>query len=558
MASAPCSVCGSKEGPGHQCSGQTALLGKTLDGRYQIEEVLGQGGMGMVFLATQTSMRRPVAVKTLHPALAAAPTFFERFRREAEVASNLHHPNIITVFDFGKAPDGTCYYVMEYLKGESLKQIVKRDGPMSLRRAVGIIEQAGRGLHHAHTQSAVHRDLKPHNIMVQNLDGADFVKVLDFGLVKALEQEEEEQLTSTGQVLGTPQYMPPEQAGGESVDQRSDLYSLAGVLYYCLTGTSPFGANTVRKALRAALTETVPPVSTHRMGAPVPRTLDEFFRKGLAREKKDRHQSAEEFINEMVSALSGLTDAELDAVPSNAAPSTRREGSGGSQSRNQKPRLGMRTPSGAAGSAKRSPPLPPGVVVGGGSASAPRPTSPEVPSNKNPSGEEQLPPGSRGWLRWVAAAAVLAMLAGGGAVALRKNGSELSIPPQVATARAGTVPVNVAEREAPLPADIEVLVNSTPAGAAVFEGERWMGKTPVTLRLNRDTGYRLTLKLAGYAPIQRDLDFKHNIDPRAEVEIPLEAVKVAAPEKEKPPEKTANTKSSGKKKGSGEDIPVFE
>ncbi|MFP2897659.1 serine/threonine protein kinase, partial [Corallococcus sp. 4LFB] len=322
---APCPHCGSTEGQDHLCAAQSLqLLGQVLDGRYKIESVLGQGGMGMVFRATQTSVQRPVAVKTLNPSLAAAPQFFERFRREAEIASRLRHPNVITIFDFGRAADGTCYYVMELLKGESLKELVKREGPMTLRRAVNLLEQATLGLAHAHEEGCVHRDLKPHNIMVQALDGKDFVKVLDFGLVKALEQDEEEQLTSTGQVLGTPQYMPPEQAGGESVDQRSDLYSMAGVLYFCLTGSSPYGANTVRKALTASLTQPVPPVNSKRQGAPVPPELDAFFTKALAPEKEDRYQNAQEFIDALLDAVEGLSADELDAHPTGGTAGTER------------------------------------------------------------------------------------------------------------------------------------------------------------------------------------------------------------------------------------------
>src|SRR4051794_20030364 len=168
-------------------------LGKTLDGRYRLDTVLGQGGMGLVFGGLQTSMQRPVALKTLHPQLAMAPTFFERFKREAEMASRLHHPNIITIYDFGKTAEGLCYYVMEMLAGESLRERIKRDGPFSLREAAAIIEQAAAGLAHAHHSNVIHRDIKPHNIMLTSVDGNEYVKVLDFGLVKAMEQEEEEQ-----------------------------------------------------------------------------------------------------------------------------------------------------------------------------------------------------------------------------------------------------------------------------------------------------------------------------------------------------------------------------
>ncbi|WP_254626721.1 serine/threonine-protein kinase, partial [Myxococcus sp. CA039A] len=332
--------------------------------------------MGMVFRATQTSVQRPVAVKTLNPSLAAAPQFFERFRREAEIASRLRHPNVITIFDFGRAPDGTCYYVMELLQGESLKEVVKREGPMSLRRATSLIEQATQGLAHAHQEGCVHRDLKPHNIMVQDLGGRDFVKVLDFGLVKALEAEEEEQLTSTGQVLGTPQYMPPEQAGGEAVDQRSDLYSMAGVLYFCLTGSSPFGANTVRKALTASLTQQVPAVNSKRQGAPVPAALDAFFRKALSPEKEDRYQSAQELIDAMMESVEDVSAEQFDAMPSGGSSSGVNErGSGSRASGSRAGRPGAGSGSGVRSSRVGASPgrgsTPSNVVIARSQAGAP-------------------------------------------------------------------------------------------------------------------------------------------------------------------------------------------
>ena len=307
-----------------------AMVGRVLDGRYRIDALLGFGGMGLVFRGVQTSVNRPIALKTLHPEMAMAPQFFERFKREAETASRLHHPNIITVFDFGRAEDGLVYFVMEYLAGQSLRDRVRTKGPLSLREAVTITSQAAEGVGHAHNQGVVHRDIKPHNIMLAEVDGGQYVKVLDFGLVKAMEQEDDEHLTSTGQVLGTPQYMPPEQAGGEAVDQRSDLYALTGVLFFCLTGRSPFGANSVRKALQAALTQEVPAVATLRQGAPVPEAIDELIRIGLKPEKEDRFQSVEEFLEAMQDALAGQPDEVLDAVPEFNADAGPEKGSGAS------------------------------------------------------------------------------------------------------------------------------------------------------------------------------------------------------------------------------------
>lgn len=555
-----------------------ALLGQVLDGRYKIESVLGQGGMGMVFRATQTSVQRPVAVKTLNPALAAAPTFFERFRREAEVASRLRHPNVITIYDFGRAPDNTCYYVMELLEGESLKEMVKRDGPMSLRRAVNVLEQAARGLAHAHEQNAVHRDLKPHNIMVQQLDGKDFVKVLDFGLVKALEQEEEDQLTSTGQVLGTPQYMPPEQAGGELVDQRSDLYSLTGVFYYCLTGTSPYGANTVRKALTAALTQTVPAVNTKRQGAPVPPEVDAFMQKGLAREKEDRFQSAEEFIEAMLDSIVDLTPEELDARPSGGASG--REG-GGSGSR---PSVsGARKAAGSASSARPSrasaaapgrSSAPSNVVVakgsGGSSPSAarPRPTSSghsqRAPAPPPPPPAPPEPEGmSAGKKAALIGIPVLLLVAGGGVVFMRGGGtppppdqakvvieSPHADPSKAPPVKPPPTEVTKPPEQPALSPMVTVKCTSTPAGAAIFNEEGLqIGSTPLDLRLSRDKMHKLTFRLSGYQDADRPLDLSALAGDSMPVDVTLSAnARPNPPTTRKPP----------KQGGKDSDMSAFE
>lgn len=554
MATAPCPYCGSLDGSKHDCPGPAALLlGKTLDGRYEIEDILGQGGMGMVYRATQTSVKRPVAIKTLHASLATAPTFFERFRREAEVASQLNHPNVITVFDFGQAPDGTCYFVMELLEGMSLKELVKGGGPLSLRRTVNIIEQAARGLAHAHAMGAVHRDLKPHNIMVQPLDGMDYVKVLDFGLVKALEQEEDEHLTSTGQVLGTPQYMPPEQAGGEDVDQRSDLYSLGGVFFYCLTGGSPFGANTVRKALMAALNGTVPTVNSKRNGAPVPRKVDEFLRKALAREKKDRHQSAEEFIDDMLDSVADLSDAELDAAPNGPMIS---DAGGGSSSRGSKSSGGSpvrragspipgRSRSGVGLSAGRSrssagvPPEPGQMTI-----SKARRTQPAIPSVKvspelaSPP-EPEEPPASKlplfaaiGSLALLAVMATLFFLHG----RTQPPPAPVSAPLPIATPTKPAV-------ETPS-ASVTVQFTSDPAGAGIFENGQSLGQTPTTLRFSRATVHALELRLPGYDVHPLSMDLSHLAGDSTTYAISLTRT---APVKHVEPKKTAH-----------DDIPIFQ
>lgn len=558
---APCPHCGSTDGVDHLCSGQSLqLLGQVLDGRYKIESVLGQGGMGMVFRATQTSVQRPVAVKTLNPSLAAAPQFFERFRREAELASRLRHPNVITIFDFGRSPDGTCYYVMELLEGESLKETVKRQGPMSLRRALSLVEQASQGLAHAHAEGCVHRDLKPHNIMVQQLSGQDFVKVLDFGLVKALEAEEEEQLTSTGQVLGTPQYMPPEQAGGESVDQRSDLYSMAGVLYFCLTGSSPFGANTVRKALTASLTQAVPAVNTKRQGAPVPAALDAFFKKALAPEKEDRHQNAQEFIDAMLDTVADLSSEELDAMPSGGVSGASERGNNSrSRSSRQGSQSGIRSSRVGASPTLGRGSTPSNVVVartqGGGGATSSSPS--RVRSQTSRSAPPPPPPEPEGMStgKKVALVAVPLVLLGIGAAVVLGNQGGASAP-------ATPVVVNVPRDAAPTTAQVAtgtadessvltVSLDSTPSGASIYEGEEMVGTTPTKLQLRRDKVHAFSFRMPGHQDKELTLNLRRVAGDTQTANVVLEPVRAAAPGRTpRPTPKPASP--------SGPDISVFE
>jgi len=487
-----------------------ALLGQLVDGRYQVESVLGQGGMGVVFRAVQTSVQRPVAMKTLHPQLAMAPTFFERFKREAEIASRLHHPNIITIFDFGRTADGTCYYVMEMLEGVSIRQRVKNEGPMTLRQAAAVIEQSTLGVGHAHKQHVIHRDLKPHNVMLSLIDGNEYVKVLDFGLVKAMEQEEEEQLTSTGQVLGTPQYMPPEQAGGERVDHRSDLYSLTGVFYYCLTGHSPFGANTVRKALQASLTQKPPTIATHRKGAPVPDAIDRFCQKGLEAEPDARHQSAEAFIESLHAALSGTPDSVLDAVPQHVAEPGKDSNSGSSSaSRRGSSKTGSRA-SVKAVSAVNKPKTGPSSRVELAVEAAPLPKS-------------ALPLSAI-----IGVAAVLiAVIVGAFVVRSQQVAAQQQVGGQLPVVERATLsPPTPRQATQPAP-DVTVFrvaLKTQPDGAEVLEGDVTLGRTPLSVSWDKAQKRTLVFRLAGFKDLEKSL--KPEAD--QEFEFALEALRKPA------------------------------
>ena len=212
---------------------------RVLGDRYEIHQRLARGGMAQVYLARDRSLDRPVAVKELAPEFAVDPTFVERFRREAQAAANLAHPNIVGVYDWG-TQDGTYFIVMEYIEGPSLSQVIRHDGPLHPRRAAEIASEVAAALGFAHSRGVVHRDIKPGNVL---LTGTGQSKVTDFGIARALSSADDD-LTQAGSVMGTATYFSPEQAQGLPVDPRSDLYSLGVVLYEMVTGRPPFTGDT--------------------------------------------------------------------------------------------------------------------------------------------------------------------------------------------------------------------------------------------------------------------------------------------------------------------------
>ncbi len=225
------------------------LLGQSIADRYRVLSIIGEGGMGRVYLAEQKmgQAKRQVAIKTLHPSQVADAHVVERFHRESSTVIQLKHPNTIQFYDFGELPDGTLYIVMEHIDGASLAAVLLQDGAMDFERIKRIVIQVCGSLHEAHGLGIIHRDLKPDNILLTNRAGHhDFVKVLDFGIAKRSEAERKSQATLTrqGMILGTPPYMSPEQFSGKALDARSDIYSLALIVYEMLTGALPFDAVT--------------------------------------------------------------------------------------------------------------------------------------------------------------------------------------------------------------------------------------------------------------------------------------------------------------------------
>jgi eukaryotic-like serine/threonine-protein kinase len=287
------------------------LIGKVLLGRYRVLEILGEGGMGKVYLAEQRmgSAARKVAIKTLHPELGSDPQTIARFHRECETVIALSHPNTVQFYDFGEV-DGTLLIVMEYIEGESLAHVLER-GPIEPARIDRLVIQICGSLSEAHQRGVVHRDLKPDNVLLTERGGQhDFVKVLDFGIAKRYEAEDPSQakLTKQGMVLGTPPYMSPEQFSGQPLDARSDVYSLGLMIYEMLTGCLPFEAQTPWEWATKHLTTEPTPLEAHPAAAQLPQSKREAVMRALVKDPAGRYGS----VLELMHAFTGLND------PSNA------------------------------------------------------------------------------------------------------------------------------------------------------------------------------------------------------------------------------------------------
>ncbi|MBK9179855.1 MAG: Stk1 family PASTA domain-containing Ser/Thr kinase [Acidimicrobiales bacterium] len=266
--------------------------GIVFNDRYQVTRQLGRGGMADVYLAHDQLLERPVAVKVLFPEYAADPAFVERFRREAQAAANLNHPNIVGVYDWGQQ-GGTYFIVMEYVDGRSLADILRADGPLPPNTCADIADQVAAALGFAHRNGVVHRDVKPGNALITP---AGHVKVADFGIARALNAGDDG-LTRAGLVMGTATYFSPEQAQGLAVDQRSDLYSLGVVMYECLTGYPPFAGDTAVAIAYQHVQQ--PPVPLRQVDVSVPPGLEAVVLKLLAKNPVDRYATADDLRGDL-------------------------------------------------------------------------------------------------------------------------------------------------------------------------------------------------------------------------------------------------------------------
>ncbi|MBT8495687.1 MAG: serine/threonine protein kinase [Deltaproteobacteria bacterium] len=275
-------------------------IGKVIDGRYEVIERVGEGGMGVVYKARQVSIDRLIAIKMLNKQMASDPNWVERFYNEARACSRLQHPNTIRMFDFGQTREGALFMTMEFLDGHSLRHAIAAGAPMDPARVLKILIQICASLSEAHSLKIIHRDMKPDNVFLLNLAGSpDFVKVLDFSVAKLMQAGRLK--TQAGVVFGTPQYMSPEQGRGVPLDPRSDLYGLGVLSYEMLTGQVPFDDHNPMTVLQMHLTNPLPPLP-----GSVPQAMQAVTNRALAKDPNQRFQSAQEMLQACQQAFAQL------------------------------------------------------------------------------------------------------------------------------------------------------------------------------------------------------------------------------------------------------------
>ena len=300
--------------------GSDSLVGRVLADRYHILKRIGEGGMGRVYLGEHVKMNRQCAIKVMSPALVNDHESAARFAREASNAARIIHPNVAAVFDYGES-DGLVYLVMEFVEGEPLSRLLAREAPLKLDRALDLAGQICDGLGAAHELGIVHRDLKPDNILItRTRTGREVAKVVDFGIAKAIQEGAGEGLTRTGQVIGTPEFMSPEQLLGDPIDARSDLYALGCILHLMLTAAPPFEAKTREQMIKRRLSEDAPHV--HGLDPAIPESVARIVGRLLARTPGERYGSGAE-VRDALSGTHIRRSGALPRLPTDIRPTPR-------------------------------------------------------------------------------------------------------------------------------------------------------------------------------------------------------------------------------------------
>ncbi len=517
------------------------LIGRTINGRFTILEVIARGGMGKVYKAEQAPLGRLCAVKVLNPKYDGDedPEFQKRFFLEASTAAKLSHANTVTIFDYGR--DGDIYYIaMELIRGRTLYRVLRDDGPLAEDRVAHILRQVGRSLREAHALGVIHRDMKPANVVLlrSESDEADTVKVLDFGLVKHVDKNEAEDLTQQGLFMGSPKYMAPEQILGNPVSPRTDIYSLGVVAYELLTGSVPFDKGASVKTLMAHVNEPPPPMHQVNREVAITPAMHRIVMRCLEKNPEDRFQSIDELLRELTQVEGGgsLTDSLLSAPAVRPPPST-----SGAHRRPSVPSLAAEPHAFEDGSGAHTRPL---------SLRSPnaRGDYPDVgPRSQHPSAtplpmahadldDADLTPRSNTAIH-VGLAAVAVAAIGGLAFAVTSGGdtetAAPAAPPNVTTAAATTTATSTATPSAVAPLVRTVRVTSKPSGAEVRENDTVVcGATPcdVTWRdAEAEREHTLRFIKRGFVTVDQTV-------PRDATSHDAELERVATPTRPSPPQ----------------------
>jgi serine/threonine-protein kinase len=451
-------------------------VGKVIDGRYKVETILGEGGMGVVYRCSHTIIGKKLALKVLRADMARDSEVTERFLNEARAASAIGNPHIIDISDFGQFPDGATYFVMEFLTGRPLHGVGADGQRMSMDRILKVARQLGEGLAAAHAAGIVHRDLKPDNIfLVERGTDKEFVKILDFGIAKV--SNSEGKLTRAGAVFGTPHYMSPEQAAGTSIDHRGDIYSLGIILYELVSGRVPFDADNFMSVLTQHMYKAPPVLAEVTADAHLlPAGLEAIVMKCLAKRPEQRYQSMDELV------------ADIDKVLAGRKPLASRE----------------------------------------------------VLADLTEPGEYYSEPGAGrgGKLKYVWLAAGLAVAAAA-AVAVLTRKPAAPTPTAVATseaAKAATPATNTIPPPAPGPTLHQVLVGTEPISAQVFRGTESLGMSPVSVSVPEGQSVELSIKAAGFKDSRVVVD---GSDPSLSIRLEALAPRARPGVKGAPPAKAA-------------------
>ncbi len=460
--------------------------GSVIDGRYEIVGKLAAGGMGEVYRAQHVELGKAMALKVMLPELSNDPEFVTRFKREAIAASRIGQQNIVDISDFGRTSNGRFYFVMEYLDGMTLSSLIHRQGAQPTERVLNIAAQACRALAAAHAQSIVHRDLKPENIMLLQRPGQpDFVKVLDFGVAKVSAGHGQGGHTAVGMVVGTPQYMSPEQAKAIPVDTRSDIYSMALIIYELLTGRPTFAAETPSMLMVKHVVEAPPPFEPGPLVS-VPEELEHLVFRMLEKEPAARPQTMEEVIEVLDNLWARLKSND---------PSLKRVSGGYPRAATpQKPQSGV------------------SVVRASGRVQG-------VTTSSTTGLEEPLPQLQKSKLPLILGVVIVLLLIAVGVVVLRPGPEPVVEKPPVVLDKPVVVE-KPADPKSPVTAEkVKLNFTSTPDKADVSEGDILLGVTPLVLQRAPGEVTELTFAARGFKPVTKKVRFD------SEQTIPIELEK---------------------------------